>query len=96
MRHHQVAKQLAPAFSGRALKAKEPALYKCIDLFVDRMKEFGNSDDEGVSLPTWVNWACVDISGAMAYSREMNALKDSKSAPFQRSSQGDQKADSWP
>lgn len=77
VRHRQVAKQLAPAFSGRALKAKEPTLHKYIDLFVDRMKLYGN-EAQGVSLPTWVNWVCVDISADMAYNREMNALRDSK------------------
>ncbi|KAI1248554.1 hypothetical protein MGN70_009753 [Eutypa lata] len=41
LRHRQVAKQLSPAFSGRALKAKEPALHKYSDLFVERMKTLG-------------------------------------------------------
>jgi hypothetical protein len=79
VRHRQVAKKLSPAFSGRALRAKEPTLYKYIDQFVERMKDFGSAD-QGVSLPTWVSWVCVDISADMAYNREMNALKDSKSA----------------
>lgn len=77
VRHREVAKKLSPAFSGRALKAKEPTLHKYIDLFVERMKSLG-STPRGVSLPTWVNWLCVDISADMAYNREMNALKDSK------------------
>ncbi|KAK7757681.1 hypothetical protein SLS62_000058 [Diatrype stigma] len=77
IRHRQVAKQLSPAFSGRALRAKEPTLHKYIDLFVERMKRLGGGP-QGVSLPTWVNWLCVDISADMAYNREMNALKDSK------------------
>ncbi|EDN93191.1 hypothetical protein SS1G_09057 [Sclerotinia sclerotiorum 1980 UF-70] len=77
VRHRQVAKQLSPAFSGRALKAKEPILHKYIDLFVDRMKDFGG-EAQGVSLPTWLSWLCVDISADMAYNWEMNALQYSK------------------
>ncbi|KAI1372086.1 cytochrome P450 [Hypoxylon crocopeplum] len=81
VRHRQVSKQLAPAFSGRALKAKETTLHKYIDLFVDRMKDIGSAA-EGVSLPTWINWLCVDISADTAYNREMNALKDMKDPPY--------------
>ena len=76
IRHRQVAKQISPAFSSRALKAKEATLHKYVDLFVDRMRSLG---EEGVNLPTWTNWVCVGISAAMAYNREMNALKNSKS-----------------
>lgn len=42
------------------------------------MKTLGGGA-RGVSLPTWINWISVDISADMAYNREMNALKDSKS-----------------
>ncbi|KAJ5274000.1 hypothetical protein N7478_009125 [Penicillium angulare] len=81
VRHRQVAKQLSPAFSGRALRAKEPTLHKYIDLFVERMKQMGD-EAGGVSLPTWVNWLCVDISADMAYNREMNALQDMKEPAY--------------
>lgn len=40
------------------------------------MTQFGG-DVQGVSLPTWVNWLCVDISADMAYNREMKALEES-------------------
>lgn len=57
VRHRQVAKQLSPAFSGRALKAKEPTIHKYVDLFVERMESLGEGKDgQGVSLPTWINW----------------------------------------
>ncbi|KAI1409860.1 cytochrome P450 [Hypoxylon sp. FL1857] len=81
VRHRQVARQLAPAFSGRALRAKEPTLHKYTDLFVKRMRSLGNTID-GVSLSEWVNWVCVDISADTAYNREMNALRDMKNPPY--------------
>lgn len=77
VRHRKVSKQISPAFSGRALKAKEPTLHKYINLFVQHMEVSGGGT-EGVSLPQWVNWLCVDMSGDMAYNREMNAMRDSK------------------
>ncbi|KAK5992617.1 Cytochrome P450 monooxygenase TwmD [Cladobotryum mycophilum] len=80
-RHRRVAKQLSPAFSGRALRAKEPTLHKYIDLFVQRMRTLGGGA-QGVSLPNWINWLCVDISADLAYNREMNALKDMKEPPY--------------
>ncbi|QSZ37735.1 hypothetical protein DSL72_008834, partial [Monilinia vaccinii-corymbosi] len=77
VRHQQIAKQLFPAFSGQAIKAKELILHKYIDFFVERMKEFGG-EAQGVSLPTWLSWLCVDISTDMAYTCEMNTLQHSK------------------
>ncbi|KAI0203698.1 cytochrome P450 [Astrocystis sublimbata] len=79
VRHRRVAKQLAPAFSGRALQAKEPTLHKYVDLFVEAIESKGR---HGVSLPTWINWICVDISADMAYNREMNALMNMRDPPY--------------
>jgi cytochrome P450 len=76
-RHRRVSKQLSPAFSGRALKAKESILHEYIDLFVHRMTHFGTKQ-ESVNLTDWINWACVDISADMAYNRKMKALEDMK------------------
>ncbi|KAK9426028.1 putative Cytochrome P450 [Seiridium unicorne] len=81
VRHRQVSKQLSPAFSGRALQAKESTLHKHVDFFMARMREIG-AGTQGISLPTWINWLCVDISADMAYNREMNALKDMKDPPY--------------
>ncbi|KJZ71173.1 hypothetical protein HIM_09428 [Hirsutella minnesotensis 3608] len=80
-RHRQVAKQLSPAFSGRALRAKEATLHKYVDLFVDRMKTPAVSR-QGVGLSTWIDWLCVDISADMAYNREMNALNNMQEPPY--------------
>lgn len=57
--------------------AKEPTLHEYVDLFVERMRNLGGGPD-GISLPMWTDWLCVDISADTAYNREMNALKDSK------------------
>ncbi|KAK2603434.1 hypothetical protein QQS21_004385 [Conoideocrella luteorostrata] len=80
-RHRQVSKQVAPAFSGKALRAKEPTLHKYVDLFIERMKSVGATAD-GVSLDTWISWLAVDISADTAYHRQMNALQDMKEPPY--------------
>ncbi|TVY78282.1 Cytochrome P450 monooxygenase radP [Lachnellula suecica] len=81
VRHRQVAKELSPAFSGRALKAKEPTLHRYVDYFIERMKLLGGGA-QGVTLPTWTDWLCVDIAADMAYNRQMNALQDMKHPPY--------------
>lgn len=84
MRHRQVAKQLAPGFSGRALRAKEATIHKYVDLFIERMKqESGNKQpDDGVRLDTWVNWLAVDMAADMAYNRKMGALENKEEPPY--------------
>ncbi|KAI1261146.1 cytochrome P450 [Xylariaceae sp. FL1019] len=81
MRHREVAKLISPAFSGRALRAKEPALCKHIDSFIEHVIPDGQSE-QGVSLPNWLNWLCIDISADMAYNREMNAIKSKTNPPY--------------
>lgn len=41
-KHREVAKKVLPGFSTRALKAKEPIVYMYMDLFIEKMKEFGD------------------------------------------------------
>lgn len=44
-KRREVAKKLFPAFSSKAIKAKEPTVHKYIDLFINKMKEFGCKGD---------------------------------------------------
>ncbi|KAI0154513.1 hypothetical protein GGR57DRAFT_104960 [Xylariaceae sp. FL1272] len=47
----EVAKKLLPAFSHKAIRAKEPTVHHHIDLFVTKMKEKGHGT-EGIDLTT--------------------------------------------
>lgn len=78
VRHRNVAEQLLPAFSPRAITAKEPKMHKYIDLFIAKMKLLGDSP-EGIDLATWCNWLAMDISADITYNHEMNQMRDSKS-----------------
>lgn len=51
VKHRQTSKKLAPAFSVKSMKAKEPTLHKYIDYFVEKMRQLGGGED-GVELRT--------------------------------------------
>ncbi|KAI2621839.1 isotrichodermin C-15 hydroxylase [Hypoxylon sp. NC1633] len=78
-KRREVAKKVLPAFSSKAIKAKEPTIQKYMDMFIEKMKEFGNGPD-GVDLGKWATWLAVDMSADLAYSREMHHLRDTKTS----------------
>ncbi|KAI1123656.1 cytochrome P450 [Nemania abortiva] len=81
VRHRQIARQMAPAFSPKATRAKDPILHRYADLFVDKMKELGRQKN-GVSLPTWVQWLAMDIAAEMAYHHPVNSMRDERDSDY--------------
>ncbi|KAH7303550.1 isotrichodermin C-15 hydroxylase [Stachybotrys elegans] len=81
VKHREIRKRLAPAFSVQALNARESVLHKHIDYFLARMQEFGAQKD-GIDLRDWTDWLAMDISADMAYSREMKQMETMKNAPL--------------
>ncbi|KAI0378985.1 isotrichodermin C-15 hydroxylase [Hypomontagnella monticulosa] len=81
VKRREVAKKVLPAFSTKALKAKEPTVHMYINLFVDRMKELG-SVSEGIDLNMWLSWLAIDMSADLAYSRQLHHMRDAKSTDF--------------
>ncbi|KAK7921594.1 hypothetical protein PG985_009616 [Apiospora marii] len=77
VRHREIAKKLAPAFSTRNLKAKEATIIKHIDLFIERMKEVG-TQGKGADMQRWSDWLALDLSADMTYGREMDQMRDLK------------------
>ncbi|KAI1199438.1 cytochrome P450 [Nemania serpens] len=77
VRHREVARKLAPAFSSRTMRAMEPVMHKHIDYFVARMREIGGEVD-GVSLVDWTRWVAWDTSADLAWNEEMFAMRDAK------------------
>lgn len=78
VKHREVAKKLAPAFSTRNTKAKEAVLHKYVDSFVEKMKTIGGKKE--IELRQWADWLTMDISADMTYNRQMNQMKDEKSS----------------
>lgn len=75
VRHRQLAKQLAPAFSNRSLKVAEPTIHEHIDQFIQKMRIKGNGT-QGVSLVDWTNWLTMDIAADLAYCQQMRELEE--------------------
>lgn len=46
VRHRQVAKKIAPAFSNNSVRAKEPTMHKHIDYFISKMKVLAESESD--------------------------------------------------
>lgn len=78
VRHREVAKKLAPAFSARNFKAKEALIHRHLDLFIARMKEIGGGQ-QGAELRRWSDWLALDLSADMTYGQHMNQMRESKS-----------------
>ncbi|OTA98401.1 hypothetical protein M426DRAFT_69896, partial [Hypoxylon sp. CI-4A] len=81
VRHRQVAKRISPVFSTKSIRAKEHVLHSYIDLFIDKMREFGGTKD-GIELNKWAMWLAMDISADMAYGLELHNLRDEKDSDF--------------
>ncbi|KAI0142808.1 cytochrome P450 [Xylariaceae sp. FL1272] len=79
VRHRQVAKQLAPTFSSKSTRAKEPRIHEHINFFVSQMTKYGK---DGIDFSKWCNWLAMDISADMAYSRKMYQTRDMRSSSF--------------
>ncbi|KAI7784449.1 hypothetical protein LA080_009948 [Diaporthe eres] len=77
VKHREIARKLAPAFSTRNFKAKETAVHNHIDLFVQRVKEVG-AGEEGADLQRWTDWLALDLSADMTYGLAMNQMRDMK------------------
>jgi hypothetical protein len=77
VRHREVAKRLAPAFSKKNLMAKEATILKHINVFVHRMKQVG-AGKHGVELQCWTDRLGLDLAADMVYGRDMGQVRDSK------------------
>lgn len=83
VKHREIAKKLAPAFSTRNFKAKETAVHKHVNLFVQKMKESGMGD-KGAELQRWTDWLALDLSADMTYGLAMNQMRESKPLRYSR------------
>lgn len=79
VRHRNVARQIAPAFSTRFLRSLEPTMHEHIDHFVAIMKEkYLNQQVIGVPLTKWMNWLAMDTSADLTWNEKMHQMRDSK------------------
>ncbi|KAF7519351.1 hypothetical protein G7054_g13124 [Neopestalotiopsis clavispora] len=77
LRHYEIARRVAPAFSIRNFKAKEPIVHKHTDIFVQKMLEVGHRE-RGAEMQQWSDWLALDLSMDMTYSADMCQMVDMK------------------
>ncbi|KAF8467157.1 cytochrome P450, partial [Kalaharituber pfeilii] len=89
VRHAEVRRLLAHAFSAKALQEQEELIHKHIDLFVQRLgkryadKEKG-PDGEHCNLVHWYNFTTFDVIGDLAFgdTAAFGCLENEKPHPF--------------
>ncbi|KAI0015518.1 cytochrome P450 [Xylariomycetidae sp. FL0641] len=84
-RHRAVARKLSPAFSGRALRAMEPAVHAHLDYFVERMRELSSrssssSSSSHIPLVRWTSWLAMDLSADLTWSEQKHEMRDMKNS----------------
>jgi cytochrome P450 len=77
VRHREVAKKVAPAFSMRTMRAMEPVYTAYTEEFISKMKELGGEKD-GVELVKWTHWLTMDTSADLASCEKMDQMKNGK------------------
>ncbi|KAF2874416.1 cytochrome P450 [Massariosphaeria phaeospora] len=77
VRHRNVARQIAPAFSTRFTRTLEPIMHEHMDHFVVKMNDMSmNGNGNGVPLVRWTNWLAMDMSADLAWSEKMHQMRD--------------------
>ncbi|KAI0434881.1 cytochrome P450 [Xylaria sp. FL1042] len=83
VRHREIAKRVAPAFSNKNLKAKEMTIQKHMNLFIEKMEHLKGKD---VELRQWSDWLALDLSADMTYGHDFGQVRDMKDTLFLNSS----------
>ncbi|RWA06309.1 hypothetical protein EKO27_g8804 [Xylaria grammica] len=79
VRHREVAKRLAPAFSNKNLIAKETTIQRHMNQFIEKMIHLQGKD---VELRRWSDWLALDLSADMTYGHDWGQVRDMKDSPF--------------
>ncbi|KAI1366623.1 cytochrome P450 [Xylaria arbuscula] len=67
IRHREVAKKLAPAFSNKNLMAKEAVIQRHMNQFIEKMEHLQRKD---IELRQWSDWLALDLSAEMTYGQD--------------------------
>ncbi|KAI1198721.1 cytochrome P450 [Nemania serpens] len=79
VRHREVAKRLAPAFSNKNLIAKEMTIQRHMNQFLEKMEHLQGKD---IELRQWSDWLALDLSAEMTYGRDVGQVRDMKDSIF--------------
>lgn len=74
--HAQKKKNLAPAFSTKALQGQDGIVQRCIDDFVDKISTLGGPT--GLDVVEWYEMLAFDILGEMAFGEGFGCVERGK------------------
>lgn len=77
--HARVRRQLAPAFTTRALRDQEPILQRYTNLLVERLREMVGTE---VDIVPWFNFATFDVFSDLAFGESFDCLQNSRYHPW--------------
>ncbi|PVH95469.1 cytochrome P450 [Periconia macrospinosa] len=79
VRHRNVARQIAPAFSTRFSRSLEPIVHEHMDYFVKKIQEISaNPQTGGIPIVQWTNWLAMDMAADLAWNEKMHQMRDMK------------------
>ncbi|KAI1174097.1 cytochrome P450 [Nemania sp. FL0916] len=80
LNHRRFRKQLAPAFSEKAMREQQPAILKHVDLLVEGLRDCCGAGPQ--NLTKWFNWTTFDIIGRLAFGESFGCLEKRENHPW--------------
>ncbi|RYP13362.1 hypothetical protein DL765_006903 [Monosporascus sp. GIB2] len=76
--HAQKKRNLAAAFTARALAAQEDIVQQYLDTFVEKIGPLSTKNAKGLNITKWFEMATFDILGEMAFGESFGCLAEEK------------------
>ena len=78
-KHSVMLRNLAPAFSTRALLDQEAIINRCVDLFIETIKNTSSIPNESLDMTKWFGMFTFDLFGEMAFGESFHAIEEGMS-----------------
>ncbi|KAK3988256.1 cytochrome P450 [Cladorrhinum sp. PSN332] len=80
-KHRVARKQLAPAFSPKALRQYEPVIHQHVDAFISKLQS-SPAPHQGVDIAPWFEKATCDLGGAITLGHDLNSTQSGNNHPI--------------
>ncbi|MCJ1245993.1 hypothetical protein MMC30_003197 [Trapelia coarctata] len=77
-KHGVMRRNLAHAFSAKALREQEGVVLAYVDRWVEQLGRLGEGGGRGVNAVEWFNWVTFDIIGDLAFGEGFGAVEEAK------------------
>lgn len=81
MRHNEMKRSLAAAFSTRALTDQEEIVQKCVNGFIEKLGEKG-TEPAGLNMTKWFDMIAFDVLREMAFSESFQCIENGRTTNF--------------